>query len=126
MGTLKNLYEIIKELKNLTKQYHDQAMAEKVIEIQEGFFEFREEMEKLRDENRQLKEKNKELELSVVDEADLELTARGYYIKKSEKEQEMFMGYCPACWNNHRKLMPLVSIGGMTMRCCNCQNGYRR
>lgn len=125
MGTLKDLYEIIKELKNLAKEYHNQAMAEKVIEIQEGFFDFREEMENLKDENRHLREKIKELESCADNENDLELTTRGYYIKKSEKAQEKFMAYCPACWNNHKKLMPLVRIGTTTMRCCNCQNVYR-
>lgn len=125
MGTLKDLYEIIKELKTLAKDYQNQELAEKVIEIQEGFFDFREEMENIKDENRQLKERIKELENRAEDENDLELMPNGYYIKKSEKEQGKDIKYCVACWRNQKKLMPYTRSVGVMMQCNNCKNVIR-
>lgn len=125
MGTLKDLYEIIKELKNLAKDYQNQEIAEKVIEIQEGFFDFREELENIKDENRQLKERIKELENKAEDENDLELMPQGYYIKKSEKAQGKDIKYCAACWRNEKKLMPFARSIGVMMQCCNCHTTIR-
>lgn len=124
MGTIKDIYEIIKELKNLAKDYQNQEIAEKVIEIQEEFFNYREELENLKNENRQLKERIEELENEAEVEKDLELTSRGCFIKKSEQAQGKVNMYCPACWRNHKKLMPLTRIGVM-MKCCNCNAVFR-
>lgn len=125
MGTLKDVYDIIKDLRALAKKHKDEEMAERIVEIQDAFFEFREELADLKDENRQLVEKIKQLEDTSELEKDLELQPGGYYIRKSEKEQGKNHIYCAACWQNHKKLMPIVSTIGVARQCSNCHTVIR-
>lgn len=125
MSTLKDIYEIIKELKGMAKQYQNDEMAEKVVAIQEGFFEIREELENIKDENRQLSETIKRLEENSEVEKDLELKAGGYYIRKSEEAENKTIKYCAACWQNYKKLMPFNRSVGHTLQCCNCHTVIR-
>ena len=120
MGVAKDVYEIIKELKGMVKEYHNEEMSEKVVDIQNSFFELREEIETVKEENRGLKAKIKLLEDSSKLEKDLEMTPMGLYVRISEKEQGKTMEYCPACWQNHKKLMPIVRWG-RERQCCNCK-----
>ena len=119
MSTLKDLYEIIKDLGGLAKKHNDNAMAEKVIDIQARLFEVREQIEEVKEENRQLKEKIKELESSAELEKDLELVG-GTYIRLSEKEEGKNHFYCAACWQNFKKLYPVVETIGTRQQCTNC------
>ena len=125
MGTLKDIYEIIKDLKDLVKEYQNDEMSAKVIEIQEGFFDIREEIENVKEENRQLKETLKQMDDISEIEKDLDLQPGGYYIKKSEKAENKDIRYCAACWNNYKKLMPIVSTIGTAKQCCNCHSVVR-
>ena len=125
MGTLKDIYEIIKELKALVNEYQNEEMSGKVIEIQEGFFDIREELENIKEENRTLKETIRQMEDNSELEKDLELQPHGYYIKKSEKAANKDIRYCAACWNNYKKLMPIVSTIGTAKQCCNCHTVIR-
>ena len=106
MGAIKDVYEVIKDLKGLVKELNDQDMAEKVVEIQEGFFEMREQIEELKDEKRQLEGRIKALSDNAALEKDLELTDYGTYIRKSEKAEGKTHQYCAACWQNYGKLYP--------------------
>ena len=119
MGTLKDLYDIIKDLKGLAKKHNDNEMVEKVIDIQEGFFEMREQIEGVKEENRQLREKIRELESCAELEKDLELVG-GTYIRLSEKEQGQTHRYCAACWQNYKKLYPIIRTIGAARQCSNC------
>lgn len=125
MGTLKDIYEIIKELKSLVNTYQNEEMSGKVIEIQEGFFDIREEIENIKEENRQLRETIKQLSDNAELEKDLDLAPGGFYIRKSEKEQNKNIRYCAACWQNHKKLMPLVHTLAASSQCCNCHTVVR-
>ena len=100
MGTLKDIYDIIKELKGLVTEYQNQQMADKVVAIQECFFDLREELADLKDENRQLKEEIIKLNDISELEKDLELDPKGFLIRKSEKESGKDIRYCAACWQN--------------------------
>ena len=95
-------------------------MAEKVVEIQSAFFDLREELQNTKEENQQLKETIKSLNDVSEIEKDLELSPRGCYIRKSEKGQSPQPIYCAACWQNHRKLMPIVNTIEDIYQCCNC------
>lgn len=119
MGTLKDLYEIIKDLGGLAKKHNDNAMSEKVIDIQARLFEVREQIEEVKEENRQLREKIRILEDSAEIEKDLELVG-GMYIRLSEKEQGKTNQYCAACWQNYKKLYPVIKITELGRQCCNC------
>ncbi len=120
MGTLKDVYDIIKELMDLVDEYQNAEMSGKVIEIQERFFDIREELENIKAENRKLKDAIKQLEDNSEIEKDLELQPPGYYIRKSEKNANKDIRYCAACWNNNKQLMPIVSTIGTAKQCCNC------
>lgn len=122
MSVVSEIYDVIKELRDLAKKYKDGQMSEKVVEIQEKFFDLRDEMETLREENNRLKESLKELQDNSVIEKDLELTERGCYIRKSEKEQGKNIIYCAACWQKYKKLMPYTHTIGRTLQCSNCHN----
>lgn len=120
MSAIKDIYDVIKDLKNLADEYQNHEMAEKVIEIQNSYFNYREEIQKLKDENRSLKDIIARMHNNEELEKDLELTEQGFYIRLSEKEQGKNIMYCPACWQNEHKLMPLVSPQGYRYRCSNC------
>ena len=120
INTAKEIYETIKELRDLAKKYRDEKMSEKVVIIQERLFDLREEMESLREENNELKRSIKIMQDVSSIESDLELTDKGYYIRKTDRDQEKAIKYCAACWQNYGKLMPYVRTIGRTMQCCNC------
>lgn len=121
MSTLKDIYDIIKELNGLVKEYQNQEMADKVVAIQECFFDLREELADLKDENRQLKEEIIKLNDISELEKDLELDTRGFLIRKSEKESGKNIRYCAACWQNYKKLMPIIHTIGAAQQCSNCK-----
>lgn len=125
MSTLKDVYDFIKELKGLAIEYQNQEMSDKVVAIQESFFELREKIAELKDENRDLKDKILAMNDISELEKDLELVPKGYLIRKSEKELGVNNHYCPACWQNYKKLMPLVNTIGSTRQCCNCHTVIR-
>lgn len=120
MGNLKDIYDIIKDFRSLAKEYKNEEMAEKLIDIQEGFFELREKLAEVQDENRKLKDEIAVLKDTTELEKDLELNERGYLVRKSEMEAKKNIHYCMACWQNHKKLMPIVCTIGGTRQCCNC------
>lgn len=125
MSTLKDIYDIIKDLKSLAKKHNDDEMAEKVVEIQEGFFDIREELENVKEENKRLKDEIVQLEDISELEKDLELTIGGYIIRVSEKNAGKDIRYCAACWQNHKKLMPFVHTIGHALQCSNCHTVVR-
>lgn len=58
---------------------------------------------------------------------DIELTDRGYYIKKSEQKAGKDIRYCVACYQNHGKLYPFTQ--GSLRRdlfCSNCRSHISR
>lgn len=121
MSVLRDTYDLIKKLVNLAKAAENKEMSTLVIEIQEKFFYIQDEMQKLKADNRNLKNTIARMHNDEELEKDLELTEQGYYIRISEKEQGKMIMYCPACWQNHHKLMPLVSPQGHRYRCSNCK-----
>ena len=120
MSAIKDVYDIIKEVKRLADEYQNQEMIEKVLEIQNSYFEFREELQNLKDENGNLQDTIKRMHDDEELEKDLELTSGGYYIRKTEREQGKNIKYCAACWQNYKKLMPLCSVPPRRWNCCNC------
>ena len=119
------LYQIIKVLREMVKEYHNTEMSEKVLDIQNYFFDLRERMEMIVGENKYLKSEIERLKEANVLEGDLELTPHGYYIRKSEQAQDKNIHYCAACWQNYKKLMPIVRTEKSGRKCCNCHATMR-
>ena len=120
MSAFKEVYDVIKDVRNLAKEYKNGEMVDKIIDIQEAFFDIREEMENLKEENKSLKSTIEEMKNTSILEDDLELTTKGYYIRKSDAESGKRIYYCPACWQNYKKLIPLFDLG-TSFSCPNCK-----
>lgn len=60
-------------------------------------------------------------------EDDIEMLGSGLLVRKSEVAAGKNINYCPACYQNHKKLFPIVD--GVAYRnrfCSNCKMGYSR
>ena len=115
MGTVMDIYQLVRDLIDEAKKQKNLELVDKLIEIKLSLSE-------IEDENRDLKKKIEELEQSNIIEEDLELLPKGYYIRKSEKAEGKYIKYCVACWQNIKKLMPYVNSVGSSKICCNCHN----
>lgn len=114
MSMVSEAYEILKDLKLLSDKYKDKEILNKVIELQNKFYE-------LKEENECLKSKVAELENATELEKNLELLPSGVYIKKSEKEAGKDIRYCSACFRNYHKLYPIIHGSLRRNRfCSNC------
>ena len=94
MGTVMDIYQLVRDLIDEAKKQKNLELVDKLIEIK----------------------------LSNIIEEDLELLPKGYYIRKSEKAEGKDIKYCVACWQNIKKLMPYVNSVGSSKICCNCHN----
>ena len=110
-----DIYQLIKDL-------IDEAKKEKNLEMVDQLIEIKLALSEMQDENRDLKRRIEELEQACITEEDLELQDRGYYIRKSEKEEGKNIRYCVACWQNTKKLMPYIPSIGRSIHCSNCNN----
>lgn len=115
MGTVMDIYQLIRDL-------IDEAKKEKNLEMINQLIEIKLALSEMQDENSELKRRILELEQAGIIEEDLELQPQGYYVKKSEKGEGINIRYCAACWQNHKKLMPYTMSVGRAMQCNNCHN----
>lgn len=115
MSIVGETYEILKDLKSLSDKHKDKEILNRVLELQDKFYE-------LREENEALKSQIAELENISELKKDLELLPTGLYIRKSEKEAGIDSRYCAACFENHHKLYPIVQ-GNLRRNhfCSNCK-----
>lgn len=124
MSILKDAYDILNDLRGLAKKHKNQELMDKVIDMQDAFYQIREDMENLKAENQKLKNRIQNMENTSELEKDLETIEEGMLIRKSEKAANKEIFYCPACWNNHKKLMPLT-VTGTIRHCTNCKMVFR-
>jgi len=115
MGTVMDIYQLIRDL-------IDEAKKEKNLEMVNQLIEIKLALSEIQDENNDLKRRIVELEQACIAEEDLELQPQGYFIKKSEKEEGRNIKYCVACWHNTKKLMPYTLSVGRAIQCSNCHN----
>lgn len=127
MSSIMDIYQIIKDLKSLAKEYQNSKMEGLVISIQGRFFDVKEEMETLRDKNKELEEKIRKMNENAFLESDLELVTDGYYVRKSEKSEGKKTRYCARCWNKEHLLIPYTqTINTHVLYCANCKNTIPR
>lgn len=115
MGTVVDIYQLVRDLIAEAKEVKNLEMVNQLIEIKLALSEMQE-------ENNSLKKRIEELEQTKVTEEDLEIQPKGYFIKKSEREAGINVKYCAACWQNTKKLMPYTTSVGRGMQCNNCHN----
>lgn len=105
MGTIKDVYEVLKDLMQVAKEFKNQEMISLAMDLQSMFFEFKEEIENIKDENKTLKEEIEFLKLPIINKDDIVYTQNGFFTLKSEKNK---IPYCSACWKLNKKIVPLA------------------
>ena len=118
MSAFKEIYDILKDLKNEAKRLKSQEMLSLALDVQEGLFALKEEIEAIKDENKSLREEINVLRTPVVDESDIKYTQNGFFTLNSEKNQ---IPYCSACWKINKKIVPLAKgTKSWSHYCCPC------
>ncbi len=105
MGTIKDVYEILKDLMKEAKRLKNQEMISLAMDLQSMFFDFKEEIESVKDENKTLQEEIKKLKQPSIQEEDIKYTKNGFFTLNSEKND---IPYCSACWKLEGKTVPLA------------------
>ena len=119
MGTLKDAYDILKDLLNEAKKLQNEEMISLSIEIQEKLFEFKEEFEQIKDENKELKEQLESYKKPSIKEEDIEYSKNGFFTLKTDNRR---IPYCSACWKTEKRLVPLSRYSRpWDYRCSRCQ-----
>ena len=102
--TLNEIYELIKSTLGLARKIRNQEIVDKIMDIQNAFFEIREENQNKNDKIRELEAKINELQGSKVLAEQLIFSPRGFITKQGESPQ---IPYCSHCWGEYNKLIPL-------------------
>ena len=107
MGIIDNA----KEIADLVKNYNNQDLYEKIVDLRAQIIE-------LKEENIRLKEKNDKLEAAIRIEEEI-IKDGNCYFRKSDEERKH--PYCMTCWDVDRKLVSLVcnQIGEQVFIVCN-------
>ena len=105
MSTFKEIYDILKALKEVAKRLRSQEMISLSLDVQEKLFELKEEIENVKEENDSLKKKLEAIEHPEIDKDDINFTQNGFLTLDSERNK---LPYCSACWKLEQKLVPLA------------------
>jgi len=99
---------IVGKLAGIAKNVKGGEAKAELAEIQQRLLGLQQDFSLLVDENQRLKREAEERDRMADIEADLEFTTDGhFYVRKSEKEKGV-IAYCPVCWGNEKKLVPLT------------------
>ena len=116
---LNDLYELIKMTLGLARKIRNQEIVDKIMDIQNAFFEIREENQNKNDKIRELEAKINELQESKVLAEQLIFSPRGFITKQGESPR---IPYCSHCWGEHNKLIPLSQLTSNPIKynCATC------
>lgn len=118
MGTVKNTYDIIKDLVSMAKSIRNHEMMQLAMDLQERYFESREEKDNLLKTISNLNEHIRLLEESKVKESDIKYYHRGFLTLNTEANK---LPYCSYCWKKEHKLYPLSQYGSWCeFHCSSC------
>lgn len=125
MGAIKDIIDIIKELRDMAREASNQPMIDLAVKIQDEIFDMKNILEELRDENRKLK---KEID-TYKDARKIEkhiVPLREPLFQLDTDVQKSF--YCQHCWEKDKKLFKVNTYyygGNPYFKCNNCGNtGY--
>ena len=120
MSVFKEIYDILKDLKNEAKRLQSQEMLSLSMDVQEKLFEFKEEIENVKEENKTLREKLESLNHPMIKDDDIDYSPKGFFTLNSEDNR---LPYCSACWKTERVLVPLSSQGvWWQYKCSRCKS----
>jgi len=118
MGTIKDVYEIIKDIRNFAQEMGNTPFYDKVIEIQSVFFDLREENSKLKDQNDLLQKQLNELRIEKNQKDDVILTNDGYLTLKSDGNNPII--YCSHCYATKGLFVPMLKQSQFIYVCTSC------
>ncbi len=105
----------LKTISDIAKNVNSIELTQKIIELQSSILEMQRNLNEKSEEIHSLKAKILELDRSQATDTDLEWQEDGgFWLRKSEKAQGLFIPYCPACWGTAAQLVPLteqMSVG---------------
>lgn len=120
MGTVKDAYEILKDLILEAKKLKSQEMIALSMDVQEKLFDLKEEMENLKEENKELNKQLEQIKNPPIDEKDIRYYPAGFFTLNSEKNR---LPYCSACWKTKRIQVPLLrQFKSWDCKCPSCQS----
>lgn len=107
MGTIKDVYDVIKDLRNFAEVQSNTPFYDKVIVIQSAFFDMREEINRLLEERNKLTNEIEEIKKKTELKDDIIFNDKGYFTKKSDKVNLL---YCTKCFAVDEITIPLLKI----------------
>ena len=119
-----SLYEGLKDAINFFKNADNSEIMQKLIDVQTQMFEMQQRMLELHEKNQQLRDENEKLKNSAAVSKDVILYNGFVYDKANPLNRGPF---CMTCWENNRKLMPIVRVGSRAVpfKMCNaCESKY--
>lgn len=108
MATIKDAYEIVKDLMSIAKKARNQEVIDLAMNLQTIIFDLREQSEKDKQEIKALNERIAEILKSDVVEENIEYSHKGFFTIKTENPQ---IPYCTHCWKRNKILVPLAQKG---------------
>jgi hypothetical protein len=118
MGSIKDIYDIVKEIKEFAVELKNQPMIEKALELQEQYFNIKEEIDNINEKNKELlKEIDKLIELNNL-QNNLIPHKQPYFTLKDDNLDRVF---CANCWNTKKELIQLTNTKDARTYCFNCK-----
>ena len=121
VAAFKSGFEVAKSIGELVKQEHIDAneIASRLLLLKSLMLDSQSALNDAQEEQRRLKEELAAGNWIKEIEADLEMVPDGqFYVRKSEKAKGQCIPYCPACWGDAHKLVPLNAQGNRGMFRC--------
>jgi hypothetical protein len=120
ISAVKTGFELVKGLVDILKRpdvdAHD--VLARLVELQGLMLAAREALSGAQDEIERLKKQIADHEhLDQLQKAFEHVPDGGFIILKSDREQNRFIPYCPVCWGNGQKAVPLTPGGIGVFRC---------
>ena len=115
LGALKSAFDIGHNINQRLKEgkSYPNEIADQLLQLQQLVLDSQRALNDAAEEIRLLKERLAAYERTDALEKDLEWVADGgFYIRKSEQQAGKQIAYCPLCWGENKKVIPLnIKIG---------------
>ncbi len=121
LGALKTGFDLANAINQRVKEgkLYPNEIADQLLRLQQLILDSQRALNDAAEEIRILKERIAISESTDEVEKDLDyVTDGGFFIRKSEKEAGKEVPYCPLCWGDNNKLVPLNPSGNHGLHIC--------
>jgi hypothetical protein len=111
LSAIKTGFDLVRGLVDLLKQpeIDRSAIQSKLLELQQLILDAQRALGETAEQNRHLTVALSQEERRKLLEADMEIAPDGnFYVRRSERDKNAFVPYCPVCWGHEGKTVPLV------------------